>query len=144
MAVLNPHFRTEHQERHIMLTRYADAGGANILLQDAHSLNIFIDTLEEGHSIILDNIASFINQQHAQVMNIKMLLALLIQAINIFNNKLMRFLVLDNFLTAQLINLRHGLVRQVHRTAALPAFCNPGMHVRVNNALVHKPFVVRS
>ena len=78
VAILNPHFGTKHQKGHIVLTRYADAGCTHILLQHTHALNIFNNSLEEGHGIVFDNIAIFINQQHAQIMNIKMLLALFI------------------------------------------------------------------
>ena len=144
MAVLNPHFRAEHQKGHIMLARNADAGGTNILLQNAHTLNILDNALEERHSIVFDYIAVFINQQHAQVVDIEMLLALLIKTVNVFDNELMRLLVRDNLLAAQLVDFGHGFVRQMHSTATLPAVGNPRMHVRVNNALFHKLSVIRS
>ncbi len=144
MAVLNPHFRTKHQKRYVVLTCHADAGGTNILLQYAHTLNILDNALEERHSIVFDYIAVFINQQHAQVVDIEVLLALLIQAINIFNNELMRLLMRDNLFAAQLVDFRHCFMRQMHSTAALPAFSNPRMHVGINNTLFHKLSVIRS
>ena len=127
-----------------MLTCNADTGGTNILLQHAHTLDILDNALEERHSIVFDDITVFINQQHAQVMDVEMLLALLIQTINIFNNELMRLLMRDNLLAAQLVDFRHCFMRQVHSTATLPAFSNPWMHVGINNTLFHKLSVVGS
>ena len=142
MAVLNPHFRPEHQKGHVMLAGHADAGGTHILLQNAHSLNVLNNALEEGHSVIFNNVAVFVDQQHTQIMNIEMLLALLVQAVHILHDKLVGLLMLGNFLAAQLINLGHSLMGQTHSTAALPAFCNPGMHVGIDNPLIHKLLIV--
>ena len=144
MAVLNPHFRTEHQKGHVMLARNADAGGTNILLQNTHALNILDNALEERHSVVFDYIAVFINQQHAQVMDIEMLLALLIKTVNVFDDEFMRLLVRDNLFVAQLIDFGHSFVRQMHSTATLPAVGNPRMHVGVNNTLFHKLSVISS
>ena len=144
MAILNPHFGTEHQKGHIMLTGHADTGGSHILLQHTHALDILDNALEKGHGIILDNITIFIDEQHAQIMNIKMLLALLIKAIHILYDELVGPLVLSNLLTAQLIDFGHGFVGQIQCTAAQPAFGYPRMHVGIHDALFHKLLVVRS
>ena len=71
-----------------------------------------------------------------------MLLALLIKPVNIFYNKFMRALMLDDFLAAQLVDFRHCFMRQFHFAAALPRFCHPWMYVGVDNAFFHKFFII--
>ena len=66
-----------------MLTRNTDARGTYVLFQHAHSLNIFDHSLKKGQCIIFDHITVFIDQQHAQIMNIEMLFALFIQTVDI-------------------------------------------------------------
>ncbi len=112
VLVFYPHFRTKHQERYVVFASNANAGSTNIFFQHAHTLDIFNNTLEERQSIIFDYIAIFINQQHTQIMNIKMLLALLIQTIYIFNDELVSFLVRINLALAQLVNSGQSFVRQ--------------------------------
>ena len=53
-----------------MLTRNTDARGTYVLFQYAHPLYIFDHSLKKGQCIIFDHITVFIDQQHAQIMNI--------------------------------------------------------------------------
>ena len=66
-----------------MLTRNTDARGTYVLFQYAHPLYIFDHSLKKGQCIIFDHITVFIDQQHAQIMNIEMLFALFIQTVDI-------------------------------------------------------------
>ena len=48
-----------------MLARNADAGSTNIFFKHAHALNIFNYTLKKRQSIVFNNIAVLVYQQHA-------------------------------------------------------------------------------
>ena len=144
MAVFDPHFRAEHQKGHIMLTCDTDAGSTHILFQHAHTLDILDHSLEKGQGIIFDHITVFVDQQHAQVMDIEMLFALFIQTVDVFYDKLMGPLVFNDLFPAQFIQLGHRFMGQLHRPAALPGFGHPGMDVWIDDAVFHKLTIIGS
>ena len=127
-----------------MLTRNTDARGTYVLFQYAHPLDIFDHSLKKGQCIIFDHITVFIDQQHAQIMNIEMLFALFIQTVDILYDKLMGLLMFNDLLTAQFIELRHRFMGQFHRPAALPGLSHPGMDVRIDDTVFHKLTIIGS
>ena len=142
MALADPHFRSEHEERHIVFPGDGNAARADIFFEDAHAHDIFNDPLEERHGIVLDDIALVVDEEHAQVVHVEVLLALLVQAVHIAHDELVRLLVFLNLLAAQFVDFRHRLVGQVHGAAALPRLRHPGMDIGIDNAVFHELVVV--
>ena len=142
MAFPDPHLRPEHQKRHIVLPGNAYAGSPYVAFQYPHPLDIFNDTLEKRHGIILDHIALVIDQQHTQVMGIKMLFVLFIQPVHIFHNMGVCFLMFDDLFPGKTVDPGHHFVRQVKGPAALPGFCHPGMYIGIDDTVIHELIVV--
>ena len=137
-----PHLRPEHQEGRIVFPGNADAGSAYIAFQNAHPLDIVKDPLEKGHGVILDHITLVVDQQHAQVISVKLLLVLFIQPVHILYDLSMGFLMLSDLFPGEVVDLGHGFMGQTHRPAALPGIRYPGMHVGIDDTVFHEFIVV--
>ena len=142
MAFPYPHLRPEHQERNIVFPGDADTGCPYIALQYAHPLDIVNDPLEKRHGVVLDHVALIVNQQHAQVMGIKMLFVLFVQPVHIFHNLGMGLLMLDDLFPCQTVDFGHRFMGQVQGPAALPGFRHPRVHVGIDDPFFHKFIVI--
>ena len=142
MAFPYPHLRPEHQERHVVFPGDADTGCPDVALQYAHPLDVVNDALEKGHGIILDHIALVVDQQHTQVMGIKMLFVLFVQPVHVFHNLGMGFLVFDDLFPGQAVDFGHRFMGQVEILTALPGFRHPWVYVGIDDPLVHKFIVI--
>ena len=143
MAFPDPHFRSEHQKGHIVAPGHADAGGAHIFFQDPHALDVFDAPLEEGQGIVLQHIAVFIHQQHAQVVGIEILLVLFEEPIHIFHHILMDFQGSFQFLRRQPHPMgRHGFMVQFPGFAPAPGLRYPRMDVGIYDSFVNELVVV--
>ena len=119
-----------------------DAGRSDIAFQYAHSLDIIHDALEKGHGIIFDYVALAVDQQHTEVMGVKMLFILFIQSVHIFHDMRMGFLMFQDLFPGQTVDPGHGFMGQTEIPAALPGFRHPGMHVRVHDAVIHEFIII--
>lgn len=76
MAFADPHFRSEHQEGNIVAAGHRKARRTTVLFEHTHALNIINAPLEERQGIVFEDIPLFINDDHGQVMGVKILLIL--------------------------------------------------------------------
>ena len=143
MAVPDPHFRPEHQERHIVGPCHTNAGGTHVLLQDPHALDILDAPLEEGQGVVLQHIAFLIHQQHAQVVGVEVLFVLFEQTVHILHHILVPFQGLLQVLEAQTHPMgRHGLVVQFSRFTPVPGLSHPRMDIGIDDSLIDEFIVI--
>ena len=143
MAFADPHFRSEHQEGNIVAAGHRKARRTTVLFEHTHALNIINAPLEERQGIVFEDIPLFINDDHGQVMGVKILLILFKKSIHISQDIFMQLQLPGQFIGRKAHPIsRHGLMVLFTGIAATPRLSDPRMDIGIDDALFNELIII--